>query len=191
MPWYLNPRIYENLPVYQNPELYLFIAKLVATAIFALWLRKRGVSGKRLVATTWIFFYGTFITVMLFMHNFVILGLRIFGRPAGTDFSYDFYLYSLILLGSVLFLQGVRSIQAALLIRVESETGSREALRATWIVLAVAVPLIPIQFFGIVLTVLSLLNFAVVKLFLAKFSVLSQEDKGETILPISRAGYSN
>ena len=191
MPWYLNPRIYENLPVYQNPELYLFIAKLVGTAIFALWLRKRGVSGKRLVATTWIFFYGTFITVMLFMHNFVILGLRVFGRSAGTDFAYDFHLYSLILLGSVLFLQGIRSIRAALLLRRGSETGSPEALQATWIVLAVAVPLIPIQFFGIVLTVMSLLNLAVIKLFLGKYSVSSQADKGNNYLSVSSAGYSS
>jgi hypothetical protein len=103
MPWFLNPRIYENLPIYQNPEVYLFIAKLAATVIFALLLRKRGIRGKRQLAITWIFFYGTFVTVMLFMHNFVILGLRIFGGTANTDFSYDFHLYSLILLGSVLF----------------------------------------------------------------------------------------
>lgn len=125
------------------------------------------------------------------MHNFVILGLRVFGRPADTDLAYDFHLYSLILLGSVLFLQGIRSIRAAFLVRAKSKTGSREALRATCIVLAVAVPLIPIQFFGIILTVLSFLNLAVIKLFLGKYSVSSQADKGNNYLPVSTAGYSS
>ena len=188
MPWYLNPRIYENLPIYQNPELYLFIAKLTATVIFALLLRKRGIRGKRLLAITWIFFYGTFVTVMLFMHNFVILGLRIFGGAANTNFSYDFHLYSLILLGSVLFLQGVRSLRADLLLRDEDENGRHEALRATWIVLAVAVPLIPLQFFGTVLTIFSLLNLAALKLLLRKHDISPQADAGKTLLPVPGLG---
>jgi uncharacterized membrane protein len=81
----------------------IVIAKLAATAIFVLLLRKRGIGGKRLLGITWMFFYGTFLTVMLFMHNVVILGLRIFERTADGKFSYDFHLYSLILLGSVPF----------------------------------------------------------------------------------------
>lgn len=169
MPWYLNPRIYENLPVYQNPELYLFIFKLAATAVFALLLRKQGVSARRLLAIAYVFFYGVFLTVMLFMHNFVILGLRIFDRPASGNSSYDFHLYSLILLGTILFLQGVRSLRAALLLKVgDDENGIREAQRASWTVLAIAVPLIPIQFFGIILTVFSLLNLAATKIILTK-----------------------
>lgn len=166
MPWFLNPFVYNKLPLYQNPELYLFIAKLAAVAIFAFLLRRHGVNGRRFLAITWIFFYGTFITVMLFMHNFVILGLRIFERSADAKFSYDFHLYSLILLGTILFLQGIRSIRSSLLLRAGDENGIREALRATYVVLAVAVPLIPLQFFGMVLTVLSLINLAAIKLFL-------------------------
>lgn len=185
MPWFLNPRIYENLPVYHNPELYLFIAKLAATAIFVLLLWKRGISGKQLLGIAWIFFYGTFMTVMLFMHNIVILGLRIFERTNDTKFSYDFHLYSLILLGSILFWQGIRSIRAALLLRAGDENGSCEAMRATWIVLAVAIPLIPIQFFGIVLTVFSLLNLAAVKLLLHKRDILPNADAEKTLLPVS------
>jgi hypothetical protein len=61
-------------------------------------------------------------------------------------FSYDFHLYSLILLGAILFLQGIRLIRSALLLYAKDENGIGEALRATWIVLAVAVPLIPLQF---------------------------------------------
>ena len=42
MPWFLNPSVYQKLPVYQNPELYLFIAKVASAVIFAalLWRRR-------------------------------------------------------------------------------------------------------------------------------------------------------
>ncbi len=164
MPWYLNPRIYENLPLYQNPEFYLFIFKIALTAIFAFILWKQGISKKQLLAISYVFFYGIFLSVMLFMHNFVILGMHIFEQ--NKNYSYNFHLYSLILLGTILFIQGIRSLRAALLLKAGVENGIRESLRATWIVLAVSIPLIPIQFFGIVLTVFSLLNLALIKLFL-------------------------
>ncbi|HLM62321.1 MAG TPA: hypothetical protein VK308_16080 [Pyrinomonadaceae bacterium] len=184
MPWFLNPNIYYKLPVYQNTELYLFIFKLTAAAAFAFYLWKQGVSKRQLLAVTYIFFYGVFLTVMLFMHNTVILGLRIFDQPS-NNFTYDFHLYSLILLGSILFLQGVRLVRSAFLLKAGDEKGIREALRATMIVLAVAIPMIPIQFFGIELTVLSLLNLAIVKLLLPR-SVIWQRDKAEkTSMPIS------
>ncbi len=80
MPWFLNPSIYNNLPVYQNPEVYLFIFKLAATAIFAFLLWKQCVGKRQIIAITYIFFYGTFMTVMLLMHNLVILGLYLFER---------------------------------------------------------------------------------------------------------------
>jgi hypothetical protein len=182
MPWFLNPNIYNKLPIYQNPELYLFIFKLAVTAVFAVLLWKRGMTVGRLVATTYIFFYGTFITVMLFMHNFVILGLRIFGDVKDPQ-PYDFHLYSLILLGSILIYQGIRSLRAALMLKAGDENGARQALRATWVVLAVAVPLIPIQFFGVVLTVFSLLNLAVIKMLLARRSVLPDDGSEKTLVP--------
>ncbi len=75
----------------------------------------------------------------------------------------------MILLGAVLFLEGVRSLRAAFLLKNgDDESGVREAQRASWTVLAISVPLIPIQFFGIVLTVFSLLNLAATKIILSK-----------------------
>jgi hypothetical protein len=179
MPWFLNPNIYNKLPIYQNPELYLFIFKLAATLFFAVLLWKRGMSIGRLLGTTYIFFFGTFITVMLFMHNLVILGLHIFERPNGDGPVYNFHLYSLILLGSVLIFQGVRSLRAALMLKAGDENGLREARRAALIVLAVAVPLIPIQFFGMVLTVLSLVNLTAVKLLAARPATKEKSDVRE------------
>ena len=74
----------------------------------------------------------------------------------------------MILLGAVLFLEGVRSLRAAFLLKNGDESGVREAQRASWTVLAISVPLIPIQFFGIVLTVFSLLNLAATKIIRSK-----------------------
>jgi hypothetical protein len=184
MPWFLNPNIYYKLPIYQNTELYLFIFKLAVAATFAFYLWKQGVSKRRLLAVTYIFFYGVFLTVMLFMHNTVILGLRIFERTS-NNFTYDFHLYSLILLGTVLFLQGIHLMRSAFLLKAGDEKGIRKALRATMIVLAVAIPLIPIQFFGIILTVFSLLNLAVVKLLLQRSVILKREKIEKTLVPAS------
>ena len=163
MPWFLNPSAYHGLPLYQNPEFYIFILKLLATGLFAGAMWQRGARGRLLLASTWIFFYGLFLTVMLFMHSLVILGLRLFERPAGTPFVYDFHLYALLLVGAVFFSQGLRCLRAAA--RLSSDGGGRrEALRATYVVLALAVPMIPIQFFGAVLTVGSLVSVAAVLL---------------------------
>jgi hypothetical protein len=181
MPWFLNPNIYNKLPVYQNPELYLFIFKLAVTIVFAVSLRKRGMSVGRLLGTTCIFFYGTFITVMLFMHNAVILGLHLFERPNGEIPAYSFHHYSLLLLGTVLIVQGIRSLRAALRLRSGAENAHREALRATLIVLALAVPLIPIQFFGTVLTVFSLLNLAAIQLLSASSRAAADDGIEKTL----------
>ena len=182
MPWFLNPNIYQKLPVYQNPELYLFILKLAATAVFAALLWKSGANLKRVIGATYLFFYGTFITVMLLMHNAVILGLCVFERPDAAGAAYDFHLYSLVFLGSFLIFQGVRALRAAVMLKNGDENGAREARRATYFVLAVAVPLIPIQFFGIVLTVFSLLNLGAIKL-LSTRPTVSEQTTDKTFAP--------
>ena len=189
MPWFLNPNIYHKLPLYQNPELYLFIFKLAVTAVFAALLWKQGTNIKRLIGATYVFFYGTFITVMLFMHNLVILGLKIFGDSTKDQQpAYDFHLYSLILLGSVLIYQGIRSLRAAWMMKTGNENGAREALRATWVVLALAVPLIPIQFFGMILTLISLLNLVAIKLLLVNRSARPNEAVEDTFAPALSRG---
>lgn len=152
MPWFLNPSAYRDLPVYQNPELYLFVFKLLAAAVFAVAMWRRGARGRRLLAGTWVFFYGLFLALMLSMHSAVILGLRLFERPAGAPFVYDFKLYSLLLVGAVFITQGVRYLRAAARLAAGDGAAKRAALRASCVVLALAAPMIPVQFFGIVLT---------------------------------------
>jgi hypothetical protein len=141
-----------------NPELYLFLAKLVVTALFALMMRRRGVRGRTLAVSTWVFFFGLFLTVMLCAHSLVILGLRIFESPEGAGPVYDFRLYALLLVGVVFSSQGVRYVRAARLLAAREPEGRREALRATLVVLALAAPLIPLQFFGLLMTAGALLT---------------------------------
>ena len=166
MPWFLNPLAYRGLPVYQNPEFYLFILKLLVTGLFARAMWRRGARGRRLLASTWVFFFGLFLTVMLSMHSLVILGLRLFERPAGAPFVYDFHLYALLLVGAVFISQGLRCLRSAARLSAADSEGRREALRASYIVLGLAAPLIPIQFFGLVLTAGSLVSVAAVLLVL-------------------------
>ena len=163
MPWFLNPSVYHELPIYQNPEFYLFILKLLATALFAGAMWRRGARGRALLAGTWVFFFGVFLTVMLSMHSLVILGLRLFERPAGAPFVYDFHLYALLLVGAVFVSQGVRYLRAAARLAGRSG-GRREALTASLAVLGLAAPMIPIQFFGLVLTFGGLVSVAAVLL---------------------------
>jgi len=89
---------------------------------------------------------------MLSAHSLVILGLRIFESPAGPGPVYDFRLYALLLVGAVFGSQGVRYVRASRMLAARAQGGRREALRATLVVLALAVPLIPLQFFGLVMT---------------------------------------
>jgi len=124
---------------------------------------RRGARGRRLLAGTWVFFYGLFLTTMLCMHSLVVLGLRLFERPAGAPFVYDFKLYTLLLVGAAFVSQGVRYLRAAPRL-AGRDGGRREALRASLVVLGLAVPLIPLQFFGAVLTLGGLVSVAAVLL---------------------------
>ena len=153
MPWFLNPRAYERLPVYQNPELYYLIIKVLAALIFAVLLYRRGARGLALAGATWAFFFGLFVAFMMTMHAGVILGLRALERPSGEPFVYDFYLFSLMLLAGVLVPQGLRMIVAAPSLALRERNARRRTVYATVVVLAVGAALIPIQFFGVILTV--------------------------------------
>lgn len=160
MPWFLNPRAYEGLPFYQNPELYLFLAKAAAAALFARALHRRGARGARLALASWLGFLGIFLVVMMSMHALVIIGMRALDRPAGTPFGYDFRLYSLVLLAAVLGAQGVRLLGAARGVAAGVPGSRRAAASALGAVLALSAPLIPLQFFGVLLTALSVASLA-------------------------------
>lgn len=166
MPWFLNPSAYDGMPLLRHPEFYLFLIKLLVTGIFGIAMWRRGVRGRRLAVGVWVFFFGLFLTVMLAMHDLVILGLRIFERPAGQPFVYDFHLYSLLLLGVVLIFQGWKILRASRPLADGHPDARRETLRATFIVLGLAAALIPIQFFGFVLTAGSLVTIGAVVLLL-------------------------
>ena len=158
MPWFLNPRVYEQLPVWQNPELYWFLLKVAATAAFGRLLWRRGARGWALAGATWTFFVGLFVSVMLGLHAVSILGMRLLDRAPGTAFQYDFRLFSLLLLAGVLVPQGAACARAAAGLAVRDAWAWRRVRGAVLRLLAVAVPLIPLQFFGILLTAMGLVT---------------------------------
>ncbi|HEX2191254.1 MAG TPA: hypothetical protein VHG51_20255 [Longimicrobiaceae bacterium] len=160
MPWFLNPRVYELLPLHLNPELYYVVLKLLATGLFARGLVRQGVRGRALASATWSFFFGLFVAVMLSLHALVVLGLRVFERAPGAPFVYDFRLFSLLLLAGVLVPQGVRCLRAAPGLARGEGAAWRDALRATCVVAAVGLALVPLQFFGLVLTAMGAVSLA-------------------------------
>jgi len=119
----------------------------------------------------------------------VILGLRLFERPPGVPFVYDFRLYSLLLLGAVLFVQGVRLLRAATAIAAGTPAARGEAVRTSLIVLGLAAGLIPIQFFGAVLTAGSLVTLAVALLLLPAATTAAAKSTeipdGDSASPVS------
>ncbi|HEX8390726.1 MAG TPA: hypothetical protein VF665_00095 [Longimicrobium sp.] len=162
MPWFLDPNVYSKLPFYMNTETWLAALKLLAAFLFARALWRRGVRGARLAGSVWVFLFGIFLTVMLSMHALVIVLLRVLNRPAGSAVFYDFRLYSLVLMAVVLVAQGIRLVRAAPRLADGVHGAAREAVRATATVIVVAAPLIPLQFFGVLLTAGSLLTLAAV-----------------------------
>ena len=125
----------------------------------------RGVRGRRLAASILALFAGTAITLMLAAHNIEIL-YRLAGGHVYTDppLRYDFRVYSLLLMGVVLMVQGVRVLRSGVGISRGDAAARRMGVRALLIVLAMSLPIIPIHpFFGPIgsgLAVIGLLGMA-------------------------------
>jgi hypothetical protein len=143
-----------------NPDVLVPIG-LLAGVLFG-WhnLRRRGLRKQDLVMSLWVLFYGLALVLMMALHVFEVTYHLVAGGTTltGQAWRYDFRSYSLLLLGALLIWQGVVLLKSA-----GGVTRTREicfeAFKATAIVLAVVVPLIPIQaFFGVILTVLSVVT---------------------------------
>ena len=125
-------------------------AAVLATSAAAGVVLRRRVRGRRLLAAMLLAFAGVALTLMLAAHcaeiGYRLLGGRVYGEP---PLRYDFRAYSLLLLGAVLIRQGVDALRAADGVSRGDPAAPGAARRAMGVVLAVAVPIIPIHpFFG-------------------------------------------
>jgi hypothetical protein len=149
--------------------LFILVTGFVVRAV------RGGVRGRR-IAGAWAYFFGTFITVALAFHVAENIWRIIPGTPV-TDAvkpEYNFRFYSLVLFGAVMLVQGAAIMKAARALTFGEETPRSLLVRRTLIVLAFVVPLIPIQIFASVITVIGVLNLAALAL-LAREKVCGDE----------------
>lgn len=158
---------------------------IISMMIFLVRARRGGARGRKFAVGAWAYFFGAFITISLSFHIAENLWRIIPQTPIshGTKPVYDFRFYSLILFGAVMLAQGLAITKAAKRFALGETEERKKIIRRTLITLALCAPLIPIQIFGSVLTIIGLLNLAFVVLVQKRTAVSSDE----TYLPPSSA----
>ena len=137
----------------------LTVASGTSASFALLW--RRGLRRRRLIAETWLAFYGVMLVAMLGAHSAEILYRSFAGSAMTETWAYDFRTYSLHLLAAILIWQGVTVLRAVL--KATAPISGPDVTRAACVTMAMGLPLIPIQtFFGILLTVSSIVTLAVV-----------------------------
>ncbi|MFN2399517.1 MAG: hypothetical protein ABR543_12895 [Gemmatimonadaceae bacterium] len=145
-------------------DLLVLLVILAGTITSAVLLWRQSIRGRSLFAAVWLSFYGLVLTTMMLAHSAEILYRVVAGRFPVSDAAstYNFRLYSLLLLGALLMFAGVECLRAAPRLSRGSVEARWKAVRASIATLAIVAPLIPLQrVFAILLTVLSILSLLV------------------------------
>lgn len=128
-----------------DPVTLLPIAVLGATLWFVFAARRRRAPGPLIAAAAVGLFSGTMIAVLGATHTIAVIG----GALRRAPFQYDFRLYSLVLLGVLLMSGGARCLLPAWKLTRGDAAAWRAAVGATVMLLAVNLPLMPIQGFAV------------------------------------------
>ena len=127
-------------------------ALLLATGIFVALIRG-SVDQRRLLASAGGFLYSLSAVTLITVHLIVLATF-----PFQSGFIYDFRFYSLILFGGVVLLPSVRCLTAT----IRLARGNAEASRDLWVpllmLIALNIPLIPLQDFATLFSVGGALN---------------------------------
>jgi len=149
------------MDIFYYADFYALGLLLVFQTIFVIRAVRGGGSprGRRL-ASAWAYFFGTFVTVSMALHNAEIVWRIIPGTVVshGAKPVYDFRFYGLLLFGTLMLIEGARMMKAARLLAFGDASACFLLRRQTLIVLALCVPLIPIHVFASVTTILGVLN---------------------------------
>jgi hypothetical protein len=132
-----------NVYVFLDPAFLALFAVIGATMWFAAAARGRGAGTLATVGAV-VFFCGALIASLGGAHTVAVIG-RALRRPS---FVYDFRLYSLVLLGACQIAGGLRCLSASWSVTRGDARAWKAALPAAAMLLAVNVPLIPIQGFA-------------------------------------------
>ena len=150
-----------------SSDVVVLLAIALTTTVWVVRLWRRGVRGLRFAISAWLGFLGLVLIVALAAHCLDILSRLYAGASAdGPVFTYNFRIYSLLLLGVMLIGAGINLLRAALGLSRGMASGRRSALRTLGLVVAIVLPLIPFQaFFAVPLGVLSAVTLPLVAWF--------------------------
>jgi hypothetical protein len=139
----------------QVVQIVLFIGLIVV----GLDHRRRGQRRWRLAALTFISFYGVGLVASMsahcadIIHNLVLRNRSVVD---GSPFTYNWRTYSLLLFGILLIGRGIRILVAVRRFAAGDPTARGHILRSSAVVLAITLPIIPIQaVFGVLMSVWS------------------------------------
>ena len=141
-------------------DVIVLLAIVLATTVWVVRLWRRGVRGRRFAISAWLGFLGFVLIVALTAHCVDILSRLVAGTGhEGATFTYNFRVYSLLLLGALLIGAGIYLLRAAWGFSRGISNARRSALRTLGFVVAIVLPLVPFQaFFAVPLGVLSVVT---------------------------------
>jgi hypothetical protein len=138
----------------------IMIGMIVGSIGFAAAARRRRVPGALVAAAAIDLYCGVVIASLGTMHVLAVVGRALAGKgsgPGGT-FVYDFRFYSLVLFGVTLITPALAALTAVRRLTRGDAAGGRVAVSASLVLLALNIPLVPIQAFAMAPSVFALAN---------------------------------
>ena len=181
----LFPPARELLPLALLLDLVPWASVVAATVIATVRFRREPLPPIRLLLAVYGYFAGALVGTLGLAHLVAVV-IAAVDRGRQHQFVYSFHVYSLVLLGVLLTAAGLMAaIEAAGLAR-----GNRPAWRASlsvWTaILAINLPLVPLQGFALLFSVLAALEVLLLGGMRGHFDVKSMGDTGS--MTISQAG---
>lgn len=145
------------LDILRQRELFYLYAVLLAACIFGRAAARRGAPPALAAVGAVNLFCSLIILGLSLAHLTAVIGTRLLGR---VPFVYDFRLYSLVLLGVLLTASAALCVTAARGVAHGDRSAFRRAMRSTLFLLALNLPLMPIQGFAVAFSIFLGVNFA-------------------------------
>ncbi len=129
------------------PDLVALALILVGTGTFTRWLWKKNKRGWSLFSLAWIAFNGFIISFLMLGHCVEILrhAFTKILADQGNSWTYDFRFYSLLLLSVILIHFGVQYLRTVVSLGRGEGAGLPIVRKNTLLILAIVVPLVPLQ----------------------------------------------